>query len=233
MLDLEVIAQAPQAEDRPPVPGFSGWWDASDQASVQTAIGDHVSQWRDKSGNARHLTQATDATRPYTGSWSQNGRNVVWTHGKTTFMQGASPQSGQPYTLVTVAADTVGDGNQRDLWIMRVGSGEGRLYRNSGDDILLYGGATVSSGRKWERRRPHVVTSVFNTSATQIRVDGRYSASGSLGHTGDASWTVFAFPGGSEAWMGWIGEIVAYARLLTASEIQLTESYLTRKWGVQ
>jgi hypothetical protein len=55
---------------------------------------------------------------------------------------------------------------------------------------------------------------------------------GNLGAQGDASWTIFGMPG-SEAWFGWIGEIVAYARLVTASEIERTEQYLVRKWGIR
>jgi hypothetical protein len=229
-LDPEYVAQAPQAEDAPPVPGFTGWWDASDPGSIQGGLGNTVATWKDKSGFARHLSQATDAQRPYTGSWNQNGRNVVWTHGKAAGMTGSSPQSGQPYTVVTVGAETSGDGVQRDMWIMRVSTGEGRLYRDGSDSILLYLGAGLSSGRKWEKGRPHVVSSTFNGASSAIGVDGRYSVTGNLGAQNDTGWEVFRF--GGEQWFGWIGEIVAYARLLTPSELQLTERYLMRKWGL-
>jgi hypothetical protein len=230
MLDIEVVAQPSQAEERPPVEGFTGWWDASDAGSIQGGLGDRVATWKDKSGGARHLAQATDAQRPYTGSWSQNGRNVIWTHGKAAGMTGNSPQSGQPYSVFTVGAETSGDGTQRDMWIMRVSTGEGRLYRDGSDSILLYLNATLNSGRKWERRRPHVVTSVVNGASSRIGVDGRYAVTGNLGAQADTQWEVFRF--GGEQWYGWIGEIVAYARLCTASEIALTEAYLIRKWGL-
>jgi hypothetical protein len=74
------------------------------------------------------------------------------------------------------------------------------------------------------------VTTVVNGASSTIRVDGRYAVSGSVGAQADTQWTVFQF--GGEQWYGWVGEIVAYARLVTASEIQLTEAYLTRKWGI-
>jgi len=45
------------------IAGLSGWWDASD-ASTVTLNGSTVSEWRDKSGNARSMTQATASNQP-------------------------------------------------------------------------------------------------------------------------------------------------------------------------
>ena len=41
------------------------WWDASDSATITHSLG-QVSQWDDKSANARHLTQGTSAAQPLT-----------------------------------------------------------------------------------------------------------------------------------------------------------------------
>jgi hypothetical protein len=50
--------------------------DASDTSTITEAGGD-VSQWDDKSGNARHVIQATGANQPTTGANTQNGLNVL------------------------------------------------------------------------------------------------------------------------------------------------------------
>lgn len=48
-------------------PNVSFWCDASDVSTITIATG--VSQWRDKSGNNRHFTQATAANQPsYSGT---------------------------------------------------------------------------------------------------------------------------------------------------------------------
>lgn len=52
------------------------WLDADD-ASTITLTGGFISQWNDKSGNNRHATQSTAASRPTLTSGDLNGRNVV------------------------------------------------------------------------------------------------------------------------------------------------------------
>lgn len=52
------------------------WLDAADTSTI-TESGGAVSEWRDKSGNARHASQATAGNRPATGSATLNGRNVI------------------------------------------------------------------------------------------------------------------------------------------------------------
>jgi hypothetical protein len=52
------------------------WLDAADTSTI-TASGSSVSQWNDKSGNARHFIQSTAASQPTTGTATLNGRNVL------------------------------------------------------------------------------------------------------------------------------------------------------------
>lgn len=52
------------------------WYDASDTTTI-TSSGGAVSQWNDKSGNSRNVTQATAARQPGTGAVTQNGLNVL------------------------------------------------------------------------------------------------------------------------------------------------------------
>lgn len=69
-----------------PAPGGGGfdplslspalWFDASDAATI-TSSGGAVSQWDDKSGNVRHMTQGTAGNKPTTGAATLNGLNVI------------------------------------------------------------------------------------------------------------------------------------------------------------
>lgn len=52
------------------------WLDASDAATI-TSSGGSVSEWRDKSGNGRTVTQGTSTAQPTTGTATQNGLNVL------------------------------------------------------------------------------------------------------------------------------------------------------------
>ena len=51
------------------------WLDADDLSTISTATG--VSEWRDKSGNARNVTQGTGGTQPTLTLGGLNGRNVL------------------------------------------------------------------------------------------------------------------------------------------------------------
>lgn len=52
------------------------WLDASDSSTL-TLVSGGVSQWNDKSGNARHATQSDASKRPTVSSAAQNGLDVV------------------------------------------------------------------------------------------------------------------------------------------------------------
>lgn len=52
------------------------WYDASDTSTI-TSSGGAVSQWNDKSGNGRNVTQASSASQPGTGAVTKNGLNVL------------------------------------------------------------------------------------------------------------------------------------------------------------
>jgi autotransporter-associated beta strand protein len=53
-----------------------GWYDASDTSTLTSALG-KVSQWNDKSGNNKDVTQATGSRQPTTGVRTINGVNVL------------------------------------------------------------------------------------------------------------------------------------------------------------
>lgn len=59
------------------IPGLQAWYDAADSASVTLDSG-RVSQWSDKSGNARHATNTTSgSTQPSYSIAARNGLNVL------------------------------------------------------------------------------------------------------------------------------------------------------------
>jgi hypothetical protein len=90
------------------------WFDASDADTISVVAGtNRVSEWRDKSGNERHLTQATSDRRPYYETSLSNSLNVVRFIGSGStgeFLDNSSHTNSQPYSFVALirmaAADT-------------------------------------------------------------------------------------------------------------------------------
>lgn len=67
----------PPSFDPRSVPGLAAWYDAADSASITLDSG-RVSQWSDKSGNARHATNTTSgSTQPSYTTAGRNGLNVL------------------------------------------------------------------------------------------------------------------------------------------------------------
>ena len=66
------------------ISGLALWLDAADTATITQSSG-LVSQWNDKSGNARHATQATGANQPVTNTRTIGGRNAIEWTGATKF----------------------------------------------------------------------------------------------------------------------------------------------------
>ena len=70
------------------IAGLELWLDADDDSTITEASG-VVSQWDDKSSNARHFTAAS-GQRPTTGSTTLNSKNVIRFNGSSHRMTRAS-----------------------------------------------------------------------------------------------------------------------------------------------
>lgn len=62
----------------------SAWFDAADLSTISVATG--VSEWRDKSGNSKHLVQATTASQPSIEVDTASGLSVLRFDGSNDFM---------------------------------------------------------------------------------------------------------------------------------------------------
>lgn len=81
------------------------WLDAADSSTI-TASSGSVSQWSDKSGNNFHVTQATSANQPTTGSNTINSLNVLTFDGTNDRMSNTSvPSSSRPHSYFIVAKE--------------------------------------------------------------------------------------------------------------------------------
>lgn len=75
-LEDEEPPPPPEFEFPSDITGLQAWYDAADTTTITHASG-AVSQWDDKSGNARHVKQTTAGTKPTTGTRTQNSLNVI------------------------------------------------------------------------------------------------------------------------------------------------------------
>lgn len=113
------------------------WLDAADAATI-TESGGLVSQWSDKSGNARHATQANSAIQPTVQAEAQNGLDVIRyvIDDKLDFAAGFAQVAGQNIFL---CGDTTSLGTSWRQFMDRSSS--------TTDNLAIYIGTTSANQR--------------------------------------------------------------------------------------
>lgn len=209
------------------------WFDASDTLSITSAAG-LVSQWNDKSGNARHATAATTA-RPTTGTRTQNGRNALDFDGTTdtmTLPSGAYGITNGPNTLFCVYKQDTVAAQQRPVYGT---AGTPRW----GFDLLLTPAINFAGGSSNANAAARNVT---HDTAVHIAAGRRSGTTQTIIRDGgnntnafgaDATMTSINIGNGAGAnfFDGLICEVIAYTQSLSNADANLVGQYLAAKWG--
>lgn len=216
------------------LPNLGFWYDAADPATITVATG--VSQWDDKSGNARHLLQGTGANQPATGTRTQNNRNVIDFDGTNdTLVTTATWTYGHQWTIYIVAKSDDG----ADSTIQHLFDGEsaatayGRLIKNSTNVWRVRDGSNVDRGTP--DTSAHLFTVQFNGASSLLRIDGaQVGAAGDAGsNSGTVGLRLGADPNGPTSYFdGWIAEMFGYPVVHTAAQMASPEAKLRAKWAV-
>jgi hypothetical protein len=208
------------------------WYDASDAASITKDGSNLVSQWNDKSGNARHAT-SSGSLRPTHGG-SQNGRTVMQftgTQGLTitgNFLQlenvtmfavamknidhfsgiiSSAPTNPEDSPILAFYNTTIALVNRRFVIQQAAANGVYRLI--CGQAI----GTTQRAHFEGVQATDGVASAALNTTNTVTKI-GPLRTSDSSGLNGN------------------IAEIVCYSGNLSTTDRARVEAYLAAKWGI-
>ncbi|MFM6670836.1 MAG: hypothetical protein ACKPJO_12020 [Dolichospermum sp.] len=206
------------------------WLDAADSSTI-ILNGSTVSQWRDKSGNGRHISQGTAANQPARTLNGLNGKPVLTFDGSDFFNPVTASLSQFSVIMVEIAAQ-----NTQDVYYP-VGFTSGETGLSVGGTFLsqrfsLFNGTTaIATSETSVLNTPTIVFAGSNSSGRQISVNGNAPATDStsqsitqitVGRRGDGQWPFF----------GTIPELIFTDNLLSTTERQLIEGYLAWKWGL-
>lgn len=230
------------------ISGLVFWFDAADTSSITLDGSNNVSQWNDKSGNSRHLTQATTLLRPAYGTQTQNGYSLVVTDaaGQTrmqtgnvlnTAFYGTARQTGTLFRVVRNITGTINGGFHdqssafTDTMIWRPTQILQFRHGSFNDDANgAYGGTLPTGGMD-------ILVHEIDLSVPTVRVRRNRSLFATLT---PGSTTPFTSGGSSYYRINWDAaattayhaEHVFYNRILTSGEIAQVETYLAAKWGL-
>jgi hypothetical protein len=223
------------------------WLDASDPSTITTS-GSSVSQWNDKSGNARNVTQATAASQPTLLTSAQNGLNTIQFDGSNDWLARAAtgfPTTGSRHMFAAVKYTGSASGYQHiAIW------GNSTDTLNSSWGLVTSRISTSYYGRVhiWANPSNSPLTTQTLATNTWHEINASYNgasttiyANGTQGETKSVTLTTLVnqnFVVGArtfspaEYWTGEIGEIILYDYVLSTQQRQDIESYLKLKWGI-
>jgi hypothetical protein len=222
------------------------WFDAAD-ASTITLNGSTVSQWNDKSGNARNISQGTTANQP---TYSSVNSEIVF-DGSNDILSNASVGAADlvSVTLITVMKMNSGGGTEDVLMGIGETGNTGRIrtfYRGPNQTTVGFAGWAADVGtstHSWDIGGGYHIFSGWNTAlgaSSNVRLsrDGVtptvHSTSGSL----VASINGFSVGSLRGSLVGnyysaiRVKEIIVLYSVVTDTNRQLIEGYLAHKWGL-
>jgi hypothetical protein len=214
------------------------WLDAADASTVTTVSG-AVSQWNDKSGNARHATQATAGRRPAYTSSGLNGKNVLTF--ADDFLSNASVDWGDSASSVFLVLGATGSGTFRN--IIATGTGLTNQWGYGITNANAYAIFQIAVGSQAFSVTPSITdilcftsagrvsTSVSATLTTNGTLNGTQTRSGA-GLTSTAGIIIGSNNSVSEPFTGFIGEVVLVPEIVSTNTRQQMEGYLAHKWGL-
>ena len=214
-----------------------GWYDAADSSTI-TLNGSTVSQWDDKSGNVRHLTQPTAVKQPLYEAIGYNGLPTLTFDGvDDTYINNnvALAIGGNDFIMFLVCRTT---SITNSFQLCTVGQ-DGRLYvqRVSSQMEIRWGSnPSVQQSFNVGTGENHLLSwSRTNTNTVQAYTDGTLQATGSATFNrafNNFSLHSYSFNGSSSSYgNGSTCELVIAPPLSTADR-ERVEGYLAHKWGL-
>lgn len=212
------------------------WLDAEDAASI-TLNGATVSQWNDKSGNARHVAQGTATNQPtYTAS-GLNGKPVLTFDGNDWF--NPVTVSIPEFSVMMVLALTQNTSAVYYPIGFNIDGGNGGTGISAGGSFfsqfpVIWNGSTeVQAAQATVLNAPMILFGGSNSGGRQISVNGNAPSSDAVGQSISAITIgkrsdAIQFP-----FFGPIGEVVVASNLLSTANRQRLEGYYAWKWALE
>lgn len=219
------------------------WFDAADLSTISISTG--ISEWRDKSGNARHLSQATSASQPSYRAETLNGLGSIQ-FPTTTFLDNSiSAISVTAETAIVLLNRNSSTNTYGRFWTHSTGGAD---YVNSTDYVpILY--AQFNANNIASYADLDVRSLVANTAGEWViwscthtgsaitnrtpKVTGTsYSHSLSKSYTKYGIGTYWGGSAGAEIPNSYISEVIYATSALSQDNRQVAEGYLAWKWGL-
>ena len=216
------------------------WLDAKRADSI-TQIASKVSQWNDRSGNARHVTQSTASSRPAYSS-STYGPCISYAAGNQLNIPTAAIAILSPETFVIVGLCNGGTSGDSTRWVYYNGknnstSGRGQqIMYHSNDNIYMYDSYDANSTKYLTNTPTNVsqdsIFSIYHTGTNLVKrhYGAQFATSVTAGTYNPAEAYVNAI--GYSPFNGKIYSF-AIAKYTSDADVERLEGYICHRYGAQ
>lgn len=237
MTSVGIMASGVQTSAALPIPatGLQLWVDADDATTFTFSSGAIVSQWNDKSGNNRHLSQSTVANQPSRITAAQNGRAAIRYDGSNDHVRTpTTPVSSAVDNLtMIIACKRTGGGSQSVVFHNGApnSNGYGLALRANGANIgVLQAAVGWFASTTPDPAAPGVLVLQRSAGTWSMWLNGT-NAGLTATFTPSTPTAATEITSDSHLFGGDVYEAMFYDRVLTTTERQQVESYLKTKWG--
>ena len=221
----------------------AAWYDAADLSTLTIATG--ASEWRDKSGNARHATQATAANQPLLNLTEFNGLPSLYVSVDGGHMAiSVSPYTAYPVSIIS--AIKLRSGSAQRGAIVKLGNSSTGIGLGRGSTDLSSAGnnmtgikenvawittsTAIQSSAVLVMVQPSSGSTTFFQNGSAVTITAGASNAPNNPST-EAS--IFGYIGAGNlgrTFQDYVGEVVLTTSAISTYERQLVEGYLGWKW---
>jgi hypothetical protein len=229
------------------------WYDAADSATI-TELTDSVSQWDDKSGNVRNITQGLGASQPTTNTDTIGGLNAIAFNNDYLYRSNLDlfRNIGEGMIISVVKNQDIVSNSRYTSHIKTGGAGLTRASIKNRSDVHALGARRLDSDSFVQSSGNALTTSpilqvgIFNYTADEMSMrsngllvgtDTSIFSSGG-GNTSDTNASeltlgnVAANPTIGRGFIGLIAETIIVENDISIDTIEKLEGYLAWKWGL-
>lgn len=245
MPGVNTMSKGASGFDPRSIPGCVVWLDAADPNTftpLNPTNGASISQWRDKSGNNNHGSQATGSQQP-TYISASNSLNFTRTSSQVLNLpNGAFPTGNSSYAYFIVCSiasltdglGIIGGGNygtNGQVMALRSFSTDGRIHQYwFNNDLSSAAGAYSANTRLIvEATYTSGGTRATLTNGTQLVSD----TPGTRAQTNTNNTVGASYVANNEYLNGTISEVIVFSNALTTAQRQAVEGYLAWKWRLE
>jgi hypothetical protein len=227
----------------PTLENIQVWYDGQDAETLWSDTagttpltdGGTAARWDDKSGNARHVTQATSTKRPI---WTEATGYVTF-DGTDDCLDINGPSIAMPLTMYFVMMRTAGGvGAQRHAFDsdQSIANERVRIYKGASEwTESNYNAGNINSAAVWPTDTLHVFSFTYNGASSTIHRNGTLvSGVTTIAGTGNVKLLRIGDVRGAGglAFFGSINEALIYTGVHDQATREAFEAYLIAKWGI-